>query len=144
VQSGVTGRPDINAIAARKNREIEILVWNYHDEDLPDAATSIMLTISGLPTNRALLEHFRVDAKYSNAFASWQHMGSPQSGSYLRGLSCAVSGDGRFVSLVFASLLAMSRVSSLLITGSGNREVMPRLARVGSRWIGFRLASNAK
>jgi len=81
VQRGVRGRPDINAIAAGKNREIEILVWNYHDEDLPDVATSILLTISGLPTNRALLEQFRVDGRHSNALASWQHMGSPQSPS---------------------------------------------------------------
>jgi len=81
VQSGVRGRPDINAMAARKNHEIEILVWNYHDEDLPDAAPLITLTITGLPANRALLEHFRVDAKYSNAYAAWQQMGSPQSPS---------------------------------------------------------------
>lgn len=34
VRSGVRGSPDINAIAARKEREVEVLVWNYHDDDV--------------------------------------------------------------------------------------------------------------
>jgi len=83
VSTGVRAQPDINAIATRedKDREIEILVWNYHDDDLPFPAAPIDLTITGLPTTakRALLEHFRVDSDHSNAFTTWEEMGSPQS-----------------------------------------------------------------
>jgi len=83
VSTGVRAQPDINAIATRKDkdREIEILVWNYHDDDLPFQAASIDLTISGLPANakRALLEHFRTDSGHSNAFTAWKEMGSPLS-----------------------------------------------------------------
>jgi xylan 1,4-beta-xylosidase len=85
VNTGVRAQPDINAIATRedkdKDREIEILVWNYHDDDLPFPAAPIDLTITGLPTTakRALLEHFRVDSDHSNAFTTWEEMGSPQS-----------------------------------------------------------------
>jgi len=83
IQAGVRGQPDINALAARKEREIEILVWNYHDDDVAVPAALIDLAITGLPTNakRGLLEHFRVDSDHSNAFTAWKEMGSPQSPS---------------------------------------------------------------
>src|SRR6202034_1373654 len=35
VRQGVRQRPDINAIATRSDRGIDILVWNYHDDDVP-------------------------------------------------------------------------------------------------------------
>jgi xylan 1,4-beta-xylosidase len=81
VQAGVRGQSDINVIATRKenDREAEILVWNYNDDDVPVPATPIDLMVSGLPadTKRVLLEHFRVDSSHSNAFSVWQEMGSP-------------------------------------------------------------------
>jgi xylan 1,4-beta-xylosidase len=81
VRDGVHGKPEINVIATRKKNEVEILIWNYHDDDLPAAATPIELAISGLPVkaSRGLLEHFRIDSSHSNAFAVWKEMGSPQS-----------------------------------------------------------------
>jgi xylan 1,4-beta-xylosidase len=81
VRSGVRTQPDINAIATRKEREIEILAWNYHDDDIPFPPAPIDLVITGLPATarRGLLEHFRVDAGDSNAFTTWKDMGSPQS-----------------------------------------------------------------
>jgi xylan 1,4-beta-xylosidase len=83
VRDGVRGQPDINVIATRKEHEVEILIWNYHDDDLPAPAAPVDLAISGLPAqaSRALFEHFRVDSSHSNAFAAWKGMGSPQSPS---------------------------------------------------------------
>ncbi|MGB6962062.1 MAG: hypothetical protein WBF01_16785 [Candidatus Acidiferrum sp.] len=83
LRDGVRAQPDINAIATRKDHEIEILVWNYHDEDLSAAPAAIDLAVSGLPANssKALLEHFRIDAEHSNAFTAWKEMGSPQTPS---------------------------------------------------------------
>ncbi|PYY08162.1 MAG: beta-xylosidase, partial [Acidobacteria bacterium] len=80
-RNGVRGQPDINVIATRKQNEVEILIWNYHDDDLPGNATPIDIVITGLPakTSRGLLEHFRVDSSHSNAFTVWKEMGSPQS-----------------------------------------------------------------
>lgn len=80
VRDGVRGQPEINAIATRKAREIEVLVWNYHDDDLPAEPASIDLTISGLPeaVTRGLLEHFRIDSNHSNVFTAWKESGSPQ------------------------------------------------------------------
>jgi xylan 1,4-beta-xylosidase len=85
VRGGVRARPDINAIATRRNRnnEIEVLVWNYHDDDVPFSDAPIDLDVTGLPANakRGLLEHFRVDSNHSNAFTAWKEMNSPQSPS---------------------------------------------------------------
>ena len=81
ITAGVRGQPEVGVVATRKNREVEILVWNYHDDDLPAAAAPIDLSLIGLPieVKRALLEHFRVDSEHSNAFGAWKAMGSPAS-----------------------------------------------------------------
>src|SRR3954468_16271491 len=80
VSTGVRSTPDIRAIATRTEHGVEVLIWNYHDDDLPSASSSIQLTISELPVEiqRALLEHFRIDSAHSNAFSAWKSMGSPQ------------------------------------------------------------------
>jgi xylan 1,4-beta-xylosidase len=81
VHNGVRAQSDVNAIATRKDREIEILVWNYHDDDVTSEPATVDLAIAGLPADakRFLIEHFRVDSDHSNAFAAWKAEGSPQS-----------------------------------------------------------------
>lgn len=81
VRDGVRQNPDISAIATAKAGEIDVLVWNYHDDDLAAPSARIDLFVSGLPAHvsRALLEHFRIDSDHSNAYAAWKDMGSPQS-----------------------------------------------------------------
>jgi xylan 1,4-beta-xylosidase len=90
LSEGVRAQPEINALATRKAREIEVLVWNYHDDDLPaDAAVIdpalidpalIELTISGLPEGltRGSQELLRIDSTHGNAFTAWKKLGSPQ------------------------------------------------------------------
>jgi xylan 1,4-beta-xylosidase len=80
VNQGVRAQPDISAIATRKDRELDILIWNYHDDNVPFPSAAIDLVIIGLPAGekRGLLEHFRVDSDHSNAFSAWKEMGSPQ------------------------------------------------------------------
>ena len=96
VREGVRAQPEINAIATRTASGIEVMVWNYHDDDLAAGRASVDpasvgpasvdpalvdLTISGLPDGvaRGLLEHFRIDSSHSNAFTAWKVSGSPQS-----------------------------------------------------------------
>jgi len=83
VRDGVRGHPDINVIAARKNHEVDLLIWNYHDDDIAASLASIEVQIDGLPLppTSGVLEHFRIDSSQSNAFAAWKEMGSPQSPS---------------------------------------------------------------
>jgi xylan 1,4-beta-xylosidase len=70
---------DISAVATRDARSASVLVWNYHDDDLPAAAADLTLTIEGLPDGRATLTHYRVDTDHSNAYTAWKALGSPQS-----------------------------------------------------------------
>jgi xylan 1,4-beta-xylosidase len=83
VLNGVRGKPDVNAIAARKEREVEILIWNYHDDDTLAPDARIDTVIRGLPKemHSGLVDHYRIDSSHSNAFALWKRMGSPQSPS---------------------------------------------------------------
>jgi xylan 1,4-beta-xylosidase len=78
--SGVRTQPDIDAIATSEDREVEVLLLNYQDEDLLAPAAPVHLRVSGLPKDaqRVLIETFRVDATHSNSFTTWQKMGSPQ------------------------------------------------------------------
>jgi xylan 1,4-beta-xylosidase len=100
VKGGVRGQSDINAIATRKEHEIEILIWNYHDDDLRAATSPIDLAITGLPENaeHGLIEHFRLDSNHSNAFAAWKEMGSPQSPSPEQCEQLEAAGQLQFVS----------------------------------------------
>jgi xylan 1,4-beta-xylosidase len=75
---GVRGAPDISALAARSARSAAVLVWNYHDDDLPAPAAAVTLTVDGLPAGRATVTHTRIDDTHSNSYAAWLKMGSPQ------------------------------------------------------------------
>lgn len=81
IQGGVKGSaPDVGSIATRGDRSVSVMIWNYHDDDLPAAAAKIQAAISGLPATakRLQLRHYRVDRTHSNSYTVWQAMGSPQ------------------------------------------------------------------
>jgi xylan 1,4-beta-xylosidase len=76
-------RPDVGAMAAldEKEKRLAVLVWHYHDDDLPGPDAAVALDLRGLPAaaiKGAKLEHFRIDQTHSNAFTVWKGMGSPQ------------------------------------------------------------------
>ena len=75
---GVRGAPDISALAARSSRSATVLIWNYHDDDLPAPAAPVTLTIDGLPAGHATVTHARIDETHSNSYSAWVKMGSPQ------------------------------------------------------------------
>jgi xylan 1,4-beta-xylosidase len=80
LKGGVKGAADINGFAARSPRSVDVMIWNYHDDDAaaPDATVSV--PVSGLPAEvkRVLVRHYRVDRDHSNSYAVWKSMGSPQ------------------------------------------------------------------
>lgn len=80
LSSGVRNKPDLNALAARHEREVSVLVWNYHDDDVPAPPAPLEILVDGLPKElgRVLLRHFRIDGSTSNAYTAWKEMGSPQ------------------------------------------------------------------
>jgi len=81
VKNGVLKAPDVDALATKSVREAAVMVWNYHDDDLPAPAADVQITFSGIPADakKVLLEHYRIDETHSNAFTAWKNMGSPQS-----------------------------------------------------------------
>jgi xylan 1,4-beta-xylosidase len=80
---GVKQVPDIDALATRAEHEAAVMVWNYHDDDLPAAGAAVQVTIAGIPAGvkKVLLEHYRVDDTHSNSYTMWKAMGSPQAPS---------------------------------------------------------------
>ena len=76
--ASIRGPSDVSAIATADARSCSVLVWNYHDDDLPGPEATIALTIDGVPDGRPTLTHYRVDGDHSNAYTAWKAMGSPQ------------------------------------------------------------------
>ena len=71
---------EVNAIAARSERELSVMTWNFRAEDVGGDAQPVTLHIDGLPVaaTRVLLTHYRIDQAHSNSFTAWRQMGSPQ------------------------------------------------------------------
>ena len=76
--TGVRDKADVNALASRSERTISILLWNYHDDDVPAPATDVDLLVDGVPGRSVEITHERVDATHGNAYEAWKRMGSPQ------------------------------------------------------------------
>lgn len=71
--------PDINAIASKDENSIAIMVWNYHDNnDLSVPPSMVKLMIDHVPSEKVLLNHYRVDQELSNSYTLWKEMGAPQ------------------------------------------------------------------
>lgn len=74
----VVGAPDVSAIATRDGHSVDVLVWNYEDEDLPAAAADVRLEVAGVGGRQVKVTEYRMDGEHSNAYAAWLKMGSPQ------------------------------------------------------------------
>jgi xylan 1,4-beta-xylosidase len=77
VEHSVTEAPDVNAVATSNGPEVDVLLWNYHDADVPAPSAQVHLTVDGLRGGEIIAAEFRVDEKHSNAYRAWQQMGSP-------------------------------------------------------------------
>jgi xylan 1,4-beta-xylosidase len=77
---GTAAVEGVDGIAAKAEREVDVLVWNYQEENLTGAAVNVAVKISGLPTSakKAMRAEFRVDHEHSNAYTAWREMGHPQ------------------------------------------------------------------
>ncbi len=102
----VVGSPDVSAIATKDGHSVDVLVWNYEDEDLPASAAEIRLEVSGVGRKRVQVTEYRMDGDHSNAYAAWLKMGSPQQPS-----------AGQVEELKKASELAVMRRASVQAEG---------------------------
>ena len=92
LKDGVRASPDVSALAsldaavgtdrtsASSRNRLCVLVWHYHDDDVPGPDADIQLSLPGLPirADTVRLRQYRIDVDHSNAFTAWQRMGSPQ------------------------------------------------------------------
>ncbi|MET3126558.1 xylan 1,4-beta-xylosidase [Arcicella rosea] len=69
---------DINALASKSTNSAGVMVWNYHDDNIPAPDASVEISIKGLPTGKVALLHYRIDKENSNAYEVWKTMGSPK------------------------------------------------------------------
>ena len=79
LKSGVRGQPDVSALASLDQNRLAILVWHYHDDDLPGLDADVELELTNLPVagGPAKLTRFLIDDDHSNAYAAWLRLGSP-------------------------------------------------------------------
>lgn len=119
--NGVRGAPDIGTIATKTpDGKVQILVWNYHDDDVPGPDAAVTLNVAGLEgaRNRRVVE-WRVDKGHANAWSAWQAMGSPQSPD-----------DKQYAALESASRLIAEPGRALSVHG-GRATINVTVARQG-------------
>jgi xylan 1,4-beta-xylosidase len=81
VADGVRAETDVGTLATRTPQGgVAVLIWNYHDDDVPGPEAAVRLTVKGRkPKDTGAATVWRVDESHGNAFAAWKDMGSPQS-----------------------------------------------------------------
>ncbi len=79
MRRGVRQQPDVGAFASVDGRKLCVMVWHYHDDDVPGPDADVELTATGLgvTAGTATLAHYRVDGDHSNSYTAWQQLGSP-------------------------------------------------------------------
>jgi xylan 1,4-beta-xylosidase len=79
MSEGVTLLPDVGLLATvAKHSRVDILLWNYQDDDVPGSTAAVHIDLIGLPPGldpRARVA--QVGRLEGNAFTGWQSMGSP-------------------------------------------------------------------
>ena len=74
-----TERSDVHALAAADDHSASIMVWNYHDADMPRDDAFVKVVVKNIAAQKVLLHHYRIDKTHSNSYEAWKKMGSPQS-----------------------------------------------------------------
>ena len=79
LQHSVRGKPDVGAFSSYDGRNLYVMAWHYHDDDVSGPDARVLMTVDGLDARAqdAVLAHYRIDQLHSNSYASWQRLGSP-------------------------------------------------------------------
>ena len=79
IDSGIRGRKsDLGAIAAKDMNSATVMVWNYHDDDIPAPDALYNLEFENIPAKKAIISEYRIDKNHSNSYEVWKKLGSPQ------------------------------------------------------------------
>ena len=79
IATGVRATPDVAALSSLEGKKLCVLLWHYHDDDLPGADAQVELAWAHLPlaTGTAKLTRYAIDENHGNAYAEWKRLGSP-------------------------------------------------------------------
>ncbi len=79
LKSGVRGNPDVSALASLDHGKLAVLLWHYHDDDVPGPVAEVELNLTGLVLSDGPVpaQLFRIDADHSNSYEAWKRMGRP-------------------------------------------------------------------
>ena len=74
----VRGQADINGLASKSTNAAAVMVWNYHDDNVASPDAPVKVSVKGLPDQKVMLYHYRIDKENSNSYEAWKSMGSPK------------------------------------------------------------------
>ena len=74
---GVRSKPDVGALASTQDGKTCVLIWHFHDEDVPGPTADVTLSLSHAEDERApvLVQHYRIDRSHSNGARSLEAAG---------------------------------------------------------------------
>ena len=78
IARGVREQPDVGVFASRDGNRVKVLLWHYHDDDVPGPDAEVSLAVG--PLNGKLpttCRQTRVDRDHGNPVETWKAMGSP-------------------------------------------------------------------
>ncbi|MCF7731741.1 MAG: hypothetical protein K9N23_08635 [Akkermansiaceae bacterium] len=131
LKSGVRGQPDVSAMAARTGNRVTVVVWYYHDDDLPGPAAAILLDLTGCPGGAPRITRTLIDESHSNAFTLWRAMDSPQAPT-----------AGQICELQVAGRLAAATGGTRVERVNGHCQVEFQLARQGVSLVELEWSEN--
>ena len=120
MRDGVRGAPDVAGLASLETNRLTVLLWYYHDDDLPGPDANIELTLDHLSgsLNEAKLAQYRIDKDHSNAFTAWEQMGSPTAPT-----------DSQYAKLLSAGQLAAFEAPKTVRVENGKTVIQLALPR---------------
>jgi xylan 1,4-beta-xylosidase len=81
--NSVRGNADVDAMATLNGLTIQVLAWNYHDDEVTVSATPVQVSVK-VPADfgsSVTVSHLRVDSTHGDAYTVWTAQGSPKTPS---------------------------------------------------------------
>ncbi len=121
-RDGVRGAPDVGVLASSDGQRLTVLLWHYHDDDVPGPDAAIAVHLEHVPGGSAAqVGEVRIDGEHSNAYAEWRRLGSPPQPT-----------DAQYERIRVAGRLAsMADAPAAVASGAGSLDlkvVLPRQA----------------
>jgi len=120
VAQGVRTTPDVGVLASTNGGRVAVMVWHYHDDDIPGPDAIVEVKVSGLAqaADTVAVTHYRIDGDHSNAYTTWKRMGAP-----------VAPNRKQYAELEAAGRLAVTGEPSRIAVSTGSARVRLSLPR---------------